>query len=176
MNVLTLLLMFVTVSVMSAQTKQIAHRSHSGSKATFSLSANADNMGIDPIVFQRFKPDTTELVDSTENAPSVIDPAPPETPEPAAQPVPPSEPEKPESELQVKPGLQSSHNEKNAQPVVSKQQESPPSSSPTQAYLHTVPQDQNISSVFWLAMGLLVPAVVISAVSIRRREYHGQCL
>lgn len=46
MKLLTLLAFFVTATLLSAQTKQIAHRSHGGSPETFSLHASEDNFGL----------------------------------------------------------------------------------------------------------------------------------
>ncbi len=162
-KVLTLLLFIVTATMLNAQTKQIAHRSHSGSAETFSLAANSSNLGISP-EYYRLEPDTIQVIDSTEIPPRAT--TPPAAPVVPAKPATPAEPEpvKPET---TTPEAAPATKEEQPEPSISKENVVAPTSSPAQAYRSESSKSGRNSSLFWLAFGLFLPAIVIGAVSIR---------
>lgn len=100
MKTLIALLLLVGATGLSAQTKRIAHRSHSGADNTMTLICQ-DNFGLGPMPHdpRLFEPDSLQMIDSAQSAsgtaPSVpsVTPVPPAPPKLPARPLPPSTPE-----------------------------------------------------------------------------------
>lgn len=162
MKTLTLLLFFVTAASLSAQTKQIAHRSHSGTSATFVLSATPDNLGLGFNYEPYQEPDTLTVIDSTEiQKPSLLPPA---KPLPAIVPAKPAEPEPPQKpEPQTEP---STEMEESA-PSISKERSSDGTSRSVSALHSGLSRDAQSGSLVLLALGLAIPAFAFAVRGMR---------
>ena len=154
MNVVTLFLLIVTSTSLVAQTKFIAHKSHSGTSETFTL-ASPGNFGLCPEY--RMLPDTTSRVDSTLMKPSttlktspVILPAPPS----------PTQIDTLKEGVPEIDSLQPNISNKN-KPQGEKNVDQAESSS-------TKKKDKN--GLLWLALGLGFPAIGITLVRLRGKK------
>jgi hypothetical protein len=64
--------LFISLTSLSAQTKKIAHRSHSGKNETFRLKSSGDNFGLAPgNTTKPVKDPNTKKTDNTNHATSV---------------------------------------------------------------------------------------------------------
>lgn len=143
MKLLTLLLLFVTAATLSAQTKQIAHRSHSGAPSTFVLSATPDNLGIGFHYEPEPEPDTLTVIDSVQA----------QKPSPAPAIVPP-QPAEPEPVQTTEPA---------AEPSISKEQSQAGSSAPVSMSRVNSSKDLEKGSLTWLLLGCVLPAIAFAA-------------
>ena len=145
MKLLTLLLLFVTAATLSAQTKQIAHRSHSGAPSTFVLSATPDNLGIG--FHYEPEPDTLTVIDSAQiQKPALL---------PPAEPAPAIVPKKPVEPKPVK------TTEPAAEPSISKKRSQAEGSEPMSQANSS--KDLGTGSLTWLLLGCVLPAIAFAA-------------
>lgn len=93
MKTLIALLLLVGATGLSAQTKRIAHRSHSGAENTMTLICQ-DNFGLGPMPHDPriFEPDSLQMIDSAQSASGTVPAVPPVTPVPPTPPILPARP------------------------------------------------------------------------------------
>lgn len=173
----TLLLFVLGATSMTAQTKRIAHRSHSGSDNSLTLDGSSNfGLGSEPHFW--IEPDTLRAIDSIppapmpESLPSAVPPAPPsptkpEAPETPGQQVEPSATEQPNSS-----GKHDSV-ESPTTPGISNGSEAAPSGT-----THTAQVMENRSTenhnregrLTWLALALALPATGLVLFGAMRRN------
>lgn len=175
MKPLIVLLLFAPASDLIAQTKLIAHRSHSGSDDTFTLICS-DNFGLGPESYYMIEPDTVRAIDTVAKPiepvrviPKLISPqlepsgtqtAPVTLPEMKATP----------DTLKRNPHDETSPPQPASLPDVSEERKEV--SVPAAAHSHAQgePAHDRHASLLWLALALAMPAAGSIVVGVRRRD------
>lgn len=172
---LTLLLLVLATTTMTAQTKRIAHRSHSGSDNSLTLDGSS-NFGLSPEPHYWMEPDTVPTIDSSLLVPvpktvpaTAPTPAPdppkaqPSATEPPQQSVEPSAPQKPAA-----PSGNDSLEVPSTTPTISEGNHAVPST--TRAESVPVSEHSESGRLTWLALALVFPATGLVLFGAMRRK------
>lgn len=171
MKTLIALLLLVGATGLSAQTKRIAHRSHSGADNTMTLICQ-DNFGLGPMPHdpRTFEPDSVQMIDSAQSASGTVPAVPPFTPVPPTLPILPARP-LPPSEVGPdsirKPAFPSGTDTAPAPAKISGENDAKPA--PHIERVSAAPEDgEENGRLLWLALALGVPAAGVVLYGMRR--------
>lgn len=169
MKMLITLLLLAGATGLSAQTKRIAHRSHSGAEKTLPPICQ-DNFGLGPESYYRIEPDSVEAIDSAQSASGTapvvpaVTPVPPDPPRLPARPLPPIPEAGPDSA--GKPASPSGTDSHTTPAPANISEEKP---APQVERVSAAPEEgQQNGRLLWLALALGLPAAGIVLYGMRR--------